>query len=368
MVKFLYTVSNRRKYQTITILFWNNQVFQLRRLQPENLVKLEENPVSQEHKRPGMPAGGNFGRRGGNITTIVVIGFIAAVVLLAGMSSITTVQSGTRGIIRTFGEITGILGEGLHFRPPFITAVTVVDVRTQRYESTSSAASRDLQIVSTQIVLNYRPDATRVDALIRNIGTDYENLIIDPAVQEALKAATAQFTAEELITKRPAVSQAIQDVLRDRISDRGIIVEAVSITDFNFSEEFARSIEAKQVAEQDALRAERELRRAQIEAQQQVARAEAEAQARLQIAQAEAEALRLQREVISPELLQLRFIERWNGILPRFISGEGGLGTLLAVPESEFAAVDEPTDPAATTATPTPTPELEPEAEPTPAP
>lgn len=325
----------------------------------------------QGNKRPGPPAGGSAGVRSGMIATIVTIGFIAVIALIALTSSITTVEAGTRGVLKTFGEITGILDEGLHFRPPFVTTVTVVDVKTQRYESNSSAASRDLQIVSTQVVLNYRPDPLVVDTLVREIGTDYENRVIDPAVQEALKAATAQFTAEELITKRPEVSQAIQDVLRERLSERGIIIEAVSITDFNFSEEFARAIESKQVAEQDALRAERELRRAQIEAQQQVARAEAEAEARIQIAQAEAEALRLQREVISPELLQLRFIERWNGILPRFMGGEGGLGTLLTVPESEFAAADEPTAPATaapTTAPVAPEPEPEPEPEPTPAP
>jgi regulator of protease activity HflC (stomatin/prohibitin superfamily) len=310
--------------------------------------------------------------RGGGISALVIIIVIAAIALVAVMSAVTTIQSGTRGVLRTFGEITNILDEGLHFRPPFITEVTVVDVKTQRYESTSSAASRDLQIVSTQIVLNYRPDATAVDALIRDVGIDYENRIIDPAVQEALKAATAQFTAEELITRRPDVSQAIQDVLRERLSDQGIVIEAVSITDFNFSDEFANAIEAKQVAEQDALRAERELRRAQIEAQQQVARAEAEAESRLQIAQAEAEALRLQREVISPELLQLRFIERWNGVLPRFMGGEGGLGTLLTVPEAEFAAADEPVTPPTTAPEPTPTPSPtatpEPELEPTPEP
>jgi regulator of protease activity HflC (stomatin/prohibitin superfamily) len=264
-------------------------------------------------------------------------------------------------VLKTFGEITGILDEGLHFRMPFVTSVTLVEVRTQRYESNSTAASRDLQIVTSNIVINYRPDPLQVDRLVREIGVDYERRVVDPAIQEALKAATAQFTAEELITRRPEVSDMIQQVLGERLTPRGVIVETVSITDFNFSPEFARAIEAKQVAEQDALRATRELERARIEAQQQVARAEAEATARLEVARAEAEALRLQREVISPELLQLRFIERWDGVLPRFMGGDGGIASLLInLPDEELAG------PApAPTAQPQPEPTAQPQPEPT---
>lgn len=270
---------------------------------------------------------------------------LVVVVILAGVilsNAVTTIEAGTRGVLKTFGEITGVLDEGLHFRAPFITSVTIVEVRTQRYESNSTAASRDLQTVTTQLVINYRPDQNTVDTLVREIGVDYERRVVDPAIQEALKAVTARFTAEELITRRPEVSAQMEEVLRERLTPRGVVVESVSITDFNFSPEFARAIEAKQVAEQDALRASRELDRARIEAQQQVARAEAEAEARIQIAQAEAEALRLQREVISPELLQLRFIERWDGILPRFMGGENGMIPLINFNEETIDPVAAP--------------------------
>jgi regulator of protease activity HflC (stomatin/prohibitin superfamily) len=276
-----------------------------------------------------MPRGLPYGA----LTLIAIVGAIA---IFALVNATTVVDAGTRGVVKTFGEVTGVFDEGLHFRAPFVTQVVPVDVKTQRLISESSAASRDLQIVTTQVVLNYRVDPDSVATLVREIGIDYEAKIIDPAIQESVKAATAQFTAENLITQRPLVSDSIRQVLNERLTPRGIIVEEVSITEFNFSEEFSRAIEAKQVAEQDALRAERELRRAQIEAQQQVARAEAEAEARLQIARAEAEALRLQREVISPELLQLPFIERWNGILPRFMSGDSGLLPLINIPASDL--------------------------------
>jgi regulator of protease activity HflC (stomatin/prohibitin superfamily) len=214
--------------------------------------------------------------------------------------------------------------------------------------------------------------------LISEIGVDYENKVIDPAIQESVKAATAQFDAEELITQRPLVSTSIRDVLSERLTPRNITIEEVSITEFQFSEEFNRAIESKQVAQQNALRAEQELRRAQIDSQRQVAEAEAQAEARIAVAQAEAEALRLQREVISPELLQLRFIEKWNGVLPRFTSGGGGgdaagFMPLINLPADEVFAADEspaPTSPASSTttaddddedededATPTPTPD-----------
>ncbi len=289
----------------------------------------------------------------GTLTLIAVVGAIA---IFALVNATTVVDAGTRGVVKTFGEVTGVFDEGLHFRAPFVTEVVPVDVKTQRLTSESSAASRDLQIVTTQVVLNYRVDPDSVATLVREIGVDYEAKIIDPAIQESVKAATAQFTAENLITQRPLVSDSIRQVLNERLTPRGIIVEEVSITEFNFSEEFSRAIEAKQVAEQDALRAERELRRAQIEAQQQVARAEAEAEARLQIARAEAEALRLQREVISSELLQLRFIERWNGVLPRFMSGDSGLLPLVNIPASELEEAPAAATPPAPATEPTAAP------------
>jgi regulator of protease activity HflC (stomatin/prohibitin superfamily) len=274
-------------------------------------------------------------RTGGSLSLVglVVIGiFLFALIT----NSYTTVDAGTRVAVKTFGEVTNVLDEGLHFRVPFVTSIVIVDVKTQRYESNASASSKDLQIVTTQVVLNYRPVPSEIGKLVQQIGVDYVDVVVDPAIQESVKAATALFTAEELITQRPLVKESIKGVLTERLTPRNIVVEDISITDFNFSAEFNRAIEAKQVAEQEALRAERELKRVQIEAQQQVARAEAEAKAKLSVAQAEAEALRLQREVISPELLQLRFIEKWDGILPRFMTGDSGLVPLVNLPQGEL--------------------------------
>jgi regulator of protease activity HflC (stomatin/prohibitin superfamily) len=311
--------------------------------------------MSQQNSNgPGRSVQAPRGIPYGLLTGVVVVVVILVFVLT---NAVTVVQAGTRGVVKTFGEVTAVFDEGLHFRMPFVTDVIPVDVKTQRMVSSSSAASADLQIVTTQVVLNYRADPDQVGDLVREIGVDYEAKVIDPAIQESVKAATAQFTAENLIIQRPLVSDSIRQVLLQRLAPRGILVEEVSITEFNFSEEFSRAIESKQVAEQDALRAERELRRAQIEAQQQVARAEAEAEAKLAVAKAEAESLRLQREVISAELLQLRFIERWDGILPRFMSGDSGMVPFLNIPTTDLESVpvtqptalpgEQPTEPVA---------------------
>lgn len=292
--------------------------------------------------------------------TAIGLGMLALLLLFVILNSYTIVDAGYRGVVKTFGEVTDVFGEGLHFRTPFITSVVHVDIRTQRHQSNATAASKDLQTVESTVVLNYRPEPANVGNLIRDIGPAYVDIIVEPAIQESVKAATARFTAEQLITQRPEVRDAIREDLISRLDEYNIAVQAISITDFSFSADFAAAIEAKQVAEQDALRAQQELERARIEAQQQVARAEAEAEARLTIAEAEAEALRLQREVISPELLRLRFIEKWDGILPSFLmGGDTGAVPLINIPESQF--LTQPQEPA-----PTPNPEPEEPSEPTP--
>ncbi len=290
--------------------------------------------------------GGNFGKQKGpdipvklsSVSIIAGIGVVALIAVVIITNSFTIVDAGTRGVVKTFGEVTGVFQEGLHFRTPFVTSVTIVDVKTQRFESNSTSASRDLQDVTTAVVLNYRADPSAAGDLIRDIGADYENIIIEPAVQESVKAATAQFNAEELITQRPQVSEEIQQVLETRLEPRGITVQEVSITEFSFQPDFAQAVEQKQVAEQDALRAQLELERARTQAQQRVAEAEADAEARVARAQAEATALSVQRDALSSELLQLRYIEKWDGILPRFIGGgDSGLMPLITLSEDDVA-------------------------------
>lgn len=282
---------------------------------------------------------------------IIVVVIIAVLVTLS--NSFVVVQSGTRGVVKTFGKVTNTYGEGLHFMTPFITTITIVDIKIQKLESSSVAASKDLQTVTADVALNYSVDPDKVGTLVTELGAEgYDNRIIAPAISESVKAATAQYTAEQLITRRAEVSESIRNTLAERLKDYNIIVHDLSITNFSFSDAFAQAIEAKQVAEQDALKAKQELERTKIEAQQQLARADADAQTRLKIAEAEAEALRLQREVISPELLQLRFIEKWDGQMPRIVTGDSGLMMMLDA-SGEAAADASSSGPSTQPSTPT---------------
>lgn len=243
--------------------------------------------------------------------------FIGAIILfilfINILSFFTIVNPGERGILLQFGYIKAIYEPGLHFQVPIINRVVILDVRTQKNEVDVSAASKDLQQIQTRVALNYHIDPARVDQLYQNIGTEYETRIISPAIQESVKAVTAQFTAEELITKRAAVKEQIRSDLTSRLDYYFIEIDDLSIVDFSFSPEFDFAIEAKQTAVQQALKAENDLRRIEIEAQQ-----------RIETAKAEAESIRIQAEALkqNADLIQLKAVERWNGILPVYMMGD----------------------------------------------
>jgi regulator of protease activity HflC (stomatin/prohibitin superfamily) len=253
-----------------------------------------------------------------NHTKSITIGLIALLVVVVGFFSVTTVESGNRGVLVQLGEVKPtILSEGFHFRFPFIQSVQQIEVRVQKEESSQSAASKDLQMVTTKVAVNYSVDPEAVNKLYQEIGMDYRSRIVDPAIAEALKAVTAQYTAEELISKRPEVSAKVKDMLSDKLTKYYMLLEDINIKEFAFSEEFNKAIEAKQTAEQNALRAQRDLERIKIEAEQKIAQAGAEA-----------EALRLKKQEVTPELIQLKEIEvqekaleKWDGRLPSVTGG-----------------------------------------------
>jgi len=254
------------------------------------------------------------------------VGATFALVALFVLLPFAVVPNGHRGIRLTFGSASDeVLAEGLHWRTPIMQTVYRMPVLIERSETESEAASRDLQRVRTQVVLNYHVDPRQVVRVYRTIGA-FENIeprIIDPTVQEAMKAVTALFTAEQLITKRPEVSDRIRLAVGNRLQRHGLIVDEFAITNFKFSESFDTAIEAKTVAEQQKLKAERDLARIQVEAQQKVAEARGLAESQKLNAEAQAVALQAQRTAVTPELIELRRVEaqleaikRWDGRLP----------------------------------------------------
>ncbi|MET3290839.1 UNVERIFIED_CONTAM: regulator of protease activity HflC (stomatin/prohibitin superfamily) [Brevibacillus sp. OAP136] len=256
-------------------------------------------------------------RFGGGIKTIVAI---IVVILIAALSfeSFTIIQAGNRGVVLQLGAVQDkVFDEGLHFKMPFIQNVIPMEVRVQKAESSQTSASRDLQTVSTTIAVNYHIDGNFANKLYQQVGIDYVGRIVDPAIAESLKAVTAQYTAEELISKRPEVSAKVKEVLNQKLSAYHILLDEINIREFNFSEEYNKAIEAKQVAEQQALKSKLDLERIKIEKEQEITKA-----------QAQAEALRLQKQEVTPELIQLRQIEaqleairKWDGKLPGVTGG-----------------------------------------------
>lgn len=249
--------------------------------------------------------------------------FIAAVVIIALVAFKPWVQigAGERGIVQNFGAVQDIvLGEGLHFKIPVVQTVILMDVKIQKAMTDAASSSSDLQDVDLSVALNYHIIPDKANLVYQTIGVQFKERIIDPAIQEVMKAVSARYTAEELITKRPAVSTEMQEALTQRLLASNISVDAFSIISFSFSQTFTDAIEAKQTAEQNALKAKRDLDRIRVEAEQTIA-----------AATAEAEALRLQKMNISPDLIELRkieanlkAIEKWNGILPQ-VTGAGAI-------------------------------------------
>lgn len=252
--------------------------------------------------------------------------FVLAAVLFVFWEAFTTVDAGYRGVVLRFGAVTGrILDPGPHFITPFIETVKPISVQVQVEKLESQAASHDLQVVHTQVTLAYYQDPCCVTDIWAKLNDDAVNRVVVPAIREAIKAQTAQYDAEQLIAQRPAVRNGIEKYVRDRLEPHHIDVDSVSITDFNLSEEYNHAIEAKVTAQQNALKAESDLNRIKIEAEQKVTQA-----------QAEAKALEVQKQQITPELLQLRAIEmmqqHWDGKLPDvYMAGQGGALPMIDV-------------------------------------
>jgi regulator of protease activity HflC (stomatin/prohibitin superfamily) len=251
---------------------------------------------------------------------------LAAGVLALGLTGCTQVDAGNLGVVTKWGEIQDLaLQEGIHFRMPVQTNIINISTRVQRMEASATASSKDLQVVSTRIVLNYRLDPAQLVEIFRDIGTRLavEHTIIDPALQESLKQATAQYTAEELITRREQVKETLTQSIRVTLAKSHVLVTELSITDFQFDAQYQQAVESKQVAEQRALTARNDLARIKVEAEQVEAKALGEAKAMLARAEAEAKAQELLRKTITAEIVYLRAVEKWDGKQPTIV-GEGG--------------------------------------------
>lgn len=237
-----------------------------------------------------------------NKTGVVIVSLL----ILTLCVSFRTIPAGHTGVVTRFGAVSDtLLDEGLHMVIPYITKVVRIDNRVTRTDVDVNSASKDLQTISSTISVNYRINTASSAALYKNVGQDYDNVILRPAVQETTKAVIAQFTAEELITRRQSVSELMAQALSEKINPYGMTIEVFNILNFDFSEEFNKAIEAKQTAQQEALKAEQDLQRVRVEAEQKIV-----------AAHAEAETYKLQNQEITDKTLILKYLEKWDGKLP----------------------------------------------------
>lgn len=256
----------------------------------------------------------------------IISGLSILFVLILIMDSYHMIHPGTVGVITHFGAVQEeILPEGLHFITPVKTKIVPIDVRIQLVEDEASASSKDLQIVTSSVALNFYLSKTKANIIFQELGLDYKRTIIGPTIQESLKSTIAKFNAEEVITLRPKVKHMIFEDIKTRLAKNNIVVTDFSIVDFSFSTEFNKAIEEKQIAEQSALRAVNDLERIKTEAEQAEVKALGEAKAQIEIAKAEAQAQELLRKTISDHIIQLRAIEKWNGVLPLYVGESQGL-------------------------------------------
>jgi regulator of protease activity HflC (stomatin/prohibitin superfamily) len=258
----------------------------------------------------------------GKMILLIVISIVAFIFLLTTLfDSWYSIGAGERGVLMSMGKVyPASFDEGFHLKVPYWQQIAIIDVKTQKHQIDASASSNDLQDVVTTLALNYHIEPDVAHKVYQEMGKGYKENVIDPTIQEAVKSVTAQFTAEEMIKRRPEVAQKIEEILTEKLNPRGIIVEQVSIVNFKFSEQFTSAIENKVTAEQIRLKNVIDLETARLTRDQQIAKA-----------QGEAESIRIRADALkqNPQLVQMTMAERWDGKLPTIMMGNSGATPLF---------------------------------------
>lgn len=245
----------------------------------------------------------------------ITLSVVALVVVILLFSSFTTIKTGEVGIRVRLGKVVNTkTNEGINFKIPFIETIERMNVKVQKVEVNANSSSKDLQVLDEVVAVNYRIDSKKAKSLYKNVGTGYREVVLEPAIQESIKAVTSRYTAEELITNRSEVSKKCMDELSKKVNKYGIIVSDFNITNFSFSQEFDKAIEEKQVAEQKVLTAKQELEREKIEAEKKIVAAEAEKKAN-----------ELKQQSLTDNIIREKFIEKWDGKLPTVMGGNNML-------------------------------------------
>jgi regulator of protease activity HflC (stomatin/prohibitin superfamily) len=279
-----------------------------------------------------------------NLVPYVVLVLAVLVPLLVFAFSIfRIIPAGQVGVKVLFGQVDPVpLREGLNVLWNPLYDIVTMDTRVQKHAARYDAASKDLQAVHVEMVLNVRLIPERAPEVYKGIGLGYSSVIIDPAAQEVLKAQTATHNAAEVLLKRPAIKADVQRELTVWLSKYGVELKEAALANIRFDAAYEKAIEAKQIEEQKAEQKRYELIQAQRQAEIVAAQAKGKGDAALAEAKGVADALRLKGDAeaaynlkvsasLSPVLIQQQYLTKWDGRLPQYSFG-GGVTPLVSLP------------------------------------
>lgn len=271
-----------------------------------------------------------------------IAGIVLAIILVV-LSCISYVPTGYTGIVTTFGKVhDNTLDAGINFHAPWDNVITM-DNREQRATFQLEAFSKDIQQVDIQGSINYNIDKATAMNLYKDVGTEYVTILVAPRIQEDVKIVIARYTAENLISSRQEAANAIEVLIRDELTPKGINVISFAVENIDFTDAFEAAVEAKQVATQEKQRAQTQQEQATMEAEQAAKRKKIEAEAAAEVAKvqadadayavevkasAEAEANKKINQSLTSDLVEYKQILQWNGELPQFVGGNSSIPIL----------------------------------------
>lgn len=255
---------------------------------------------------------------------IVRAGFLLTILAVLILSNAYTVKTGEVAIISTFGKVSKIQEEGLHFKIPFVQTKYMLETREElysfsksyEYDKSLNVSTKDIQSINIQLTV--QASVSNPEKLYRSFMGAHVNRFINPRVQEIVQATISKYTIEEFVSKRTEISRLIFDDLKDDFETYGLVVSNISIIDHDFSDDYERAVEQKKVAEQAVEKARAEQEKLKVEAENKVRIAEY----RLQEKELQAKANLVESNSLTPQLLKKMAIEKWNGELPR-VQGQG---------------------------------------------
>ncbi len=273
-----------------------------------------------------------FRDKAGNIATGKITVYVILLILVVALlgSSVVVIDAGHTGVVLTFGKASPVvMQEGIHLKVPFAQKIITINNRIVKTEVTTEAFSKDLQTVSTVIAVNYHISQDSSSAIYKEVGLGYDDVLVVPAINEVLKAVTANYTAQQLVGSRGDVSILLDEGLNAKLNPYGIYVNGLNIINWDFSEEYITAVEAKQVAEQNLIKTRTEQEQALViantEAEKEVIAAQAQADKIKLLAEANAESNRVITESLSDILIRYETLQKWNGELPKVTSGSDTL-------------------------------------------